>query len=240
MPWMKVGPRPRVGISACLLGQNVRYDGGHKRDPFLVDVLGKSVTYVPVCPEVEVGMGTPREPIRLERSGKGIRLVGVESGVDHTEAMVRFADRRAAALEALYLAGYIFKKDSPSCGVERVRVFRRNGAASRTGRGLFAQRLMAHLPLLPVEDEGRLGDPRVRENFLARVLAYRRVTAFFRGRWTPKGLARFHAAEGARSRALDRIVARSNSRPRAETAARYLKRTMAALAKAIVVVWPAR
>src|SRR5882672_7732319 len=165
---MKVPPRPRVGISACLLGQNVRYDGSHKRDPFLVDVLGKSVTYVPVCPEVEVGMGTPREPIRLQRSGKGVRLVGVESGVDHTKSMIRFADRRAAALEALDLSGYIFKKDSPSCGIDRVRVFDRKGTASRTGRGLFAQRLMARLPLLPVEDEGRLADTKVRENFLDR------------------------------------------------------------------------
>ena len=238
MPPMKVPPRPRVGISACLLGQNVRYDGGHRRDPFLVDVLGKSVTYVPVCPEVEVGMGTPREPIRLERSRKGTRLVGVESGVDHTEAMVRFAERRVAALEALDLSGYIFKKDSPSCGVERVRVFDPKGAASRTGRGLFAQHVMDRLPLLPVEDEGRLADPRVRANFLERVLAYRRLRTFFDGRWTPEKLARFHAVESSLHLAddpkacadLDRIAARSSSRPRSETAARYVSRTLAALA----------
>jgi len=237
MPPMKVPPRPRVGISACLLGQKVRYDGGHKRDPFLVDVLGNSVTYVPVCPEVEVGMGTPREPIRLERHGTRIRLVGVESGADHTDAMTRFADRRAAALEALDLSGYIFKKDSPSCGLEKVRVFARSGAATRSGRGLFARGVMDRLPLLPVEDEGRLADPRVRENFLGRVLAYRRLKKFFDRRWTPEMLARFHAVEASlhlahdsKARAeLGRIAARSKSRPPTETVARYIKRTLAAL-----------
>src|SRR5688572_22537866 len=105
--------RPRVGLSSCLLGQSVRYDGGHKRDPFAAGPLGDLVTLVPVCPEVEAGMGVPREPVRLERSPRGVRMVGIESRADHTDAMTRFSDRRTEELADLGLAGYVFKKNSP-------------------------------------------------------------------------------------------------------------------------------
>jgi uncharacterized protein YbbK (DUF523 family) len=159
---------PRVGISSCLLGQNVRYDGGHKRDPFAAGRLGQLVTLVPVCPEVELGMGVPREPVRLERSARGVRMVGTTSGTDHTAAMKRFARRRVAELEALDLSGYVFKKNSPSCGPRGVPVF---GMRTK-GRGLFAEALRDRLPRLPVVDESDLADRAGQEKFLKRVFAY--------------------------------------------------------------------
>ena len=165
-------PKPRVGISACLLGQEVRYDGGHKRDAFLTEVLARYVEWVPVCPEVELGMGTPRPPIRLERRGGEIRLVMPSTGADYTDAMRSFAERRVGELGKLDLDGYILKKDSPSCGLEGVKVHRDAGTPSTEGRGLFAEVLTARLPDLPVEEEGRLADPLLRESFVRRVFAH--------------------------------------------------------------------
>ena len=168
---MRTLSKPRVGISACLLGQEVRYDGGHKRDAFLTDILGRYVEWVPVCPEVELGMGTPRPPIRLERRGGEIRLVMPSTGGDYTDAMRAYAERRADALAKLDLDGYILKKDSPSCGMERVEVHHGSGAPSNDGRGLFAAALIARLPDLPFEEEGGLRDPLLRESFVRRVFA---------------------------------------------------------------------
>jgi uncharacterized protein YbgA (DUF1722 family)/uncharacterized protein YbbK (DUF523 family) len=165
----------RVGVSACLLGQNVRYDGNHKRDPFLVDVLGPFVQWVPVCPELEVGMGVPREPIRLVGRPSAPSLVAERSGTDHTEAMRAFAERRVAELAAEDLSGYVVKKDSPSCGLERVRVWPRSGGPPRReGTGAFAAVLRERLPLLPVEEEGRLHDPVLRESFIERLFVHDR------------------------------------------------------------------
>jgi uncharacterized protein YbbK (DUF523 family) len=163
---------PRVGISACLLGDEVRFDGGHKRDAFLADVLGPRVEWVRVCPEVEVGMGTPRETLRLVRDGSRLKMMTTRTGVDHTGAMESWAKQRVDALAAVGLCGYILKKDSPSCGMEHVKVFDANGAPAGEGRGLFADALMRRFPDLPVEDEGRLADPRIREQFIGRVFDY--------------------------------------------------------------------
>ena len=165
--------RPRVGVSSCLLGQNVRYDGGHRLDPFAAGELGRHVDLVPVCPEVEIGLGVPREPIRLERSGKGIRLVGTESRADHTAAMKRFARRRIDELESLGLSGYVFKKNSPSCGPAGVEVH----GSTRTDRGLFAAALLDRMPDLPVVDESKLATRTGQRKFLERVLAYHRSQA---------------------------------------------------------------
>ncbi len=224
--------KPRVGISTCLLGQRIRYDGGHKRDRWIVEVLSRRVTFVPVCPEVELGMGVPREPIRLEGSGRRVRLVAIESRTDYTTPMRRFAEERIRALGKLDLSGYILKADSPSCGMERVPV---HGRASRPGRGAFAAVLMDRLPELPVEDEGRLRHPAVRERFLLRVFALHRLRRFFAGRWTASGLARFQSRERAvverfRPRAR-RELERASSCPRAEIAAAYTAAFMRALAK---------
>jgi uncharacterized protein YbgA (DUF1722 family)/uncharacterized protein YbbK (DUF523 family) len=165
----------RLGVSACLLGRKVRYDGQHKRDPFLVDVLGELVEWVPVCPEQELGLGVPREPIRLVGDPRAPRLVGERSARDHTGPMRRLAEERVRELARLDLDGYVTKKDSPSCGMERVRVHGgRGGPPRRDGVGAFAAVLLARLPLLPVEEEGRLNDPALRESFVERIFAYAR------------------------------------------------------------------
>ena len=215
-------PKPRLGISACLLGEEVRFDGGHKRDRFLTDVLGAHVEWVRVCPEVEVGMGTPRETLRLVRDGGRLRMQTARTGVDHSDAMEKWSRRRADALAGESLSGYVLKKDSPSCGMERVKVFEGTGAPSRTGRGLFAAALLRRLPTLPVEEEGRLTDPALRENFVERVFAYRRLQDLFAARWTPGQLVAFHTAHKmallAHSttayRELGRVVAGAAARQR--------------------------
>lgn len=165
--------RLRIGVSACLLGQQVRYDGGHKRDPQLATIFGSRVEWVPVCPEVELGMGTPREPVRLERDASGVRMLTVNTRVDYTAAMSRWAQQRIAALVRAGLDGYVLKSESPSCGKQQVTVFEA-GTAVSDGRGLFAAALMAAAPSLPIEDETRLRDRSVRDQFVARVLEYHR------------------------------------------------------------------
>jgi uncharacterized protein YbgA (DUF1722 family)/uncharacterized protein YbbK (DUF523 family) len=183
----------RIGVSSCLLGAKVRFDGGHKRDDFLVNTFGEWVEWVPVCPEVEVGMGTPRESVRLVREGGDVRMVAPRSGADWTEAMQAYSARRVEKLAAAALSGYVLKKDSPSCGMERVKVYGQ-GMPTKSGRGLFADALLARFLNLPVEEEGRLCDPRLRDNFVERVFAYHRLRRFFSGRWTVGGLVEFHTA----------------------------------------------
>lgn len=228
----------RIGVSSCLLGMEVRFDGGHKRSDFVAESLARFVEFVPVCPEVEVGMPIPRPTVRLERHGDGIRLVDPKHGVDHTEAMQRWAERRVEEIAAADLCGYVLKKDSPSCGMERVRVYGR-GAATRDGRGLFAQVLMERLPLLPVEEEGRLNDAPLRELFVERVFAYRRLKDLLGRRWTLGDLVRFHAAEKMlllahdpeAYRKLGRLVAQAKQLEREELARRYGELFMQGMAR---------
>ena len=230
--------RPRVGISACLLGDEVRFDGGHKRDAFLTDVLGPHVEWVRVCPEVEVGMRTPRETLRLVRDGNGpVRMLTTRTGVDHTEAMERWSKRRLEELAGEDLSGYVLKKDSPSCGMERVKVFGSGGMPQRNGRGLYAAALLEQFPNLPVEEEGRLSDPVLRENFIERVFAYERLRRFFAPRWTIGGLVAFHTAHKmtllshsiTRYRRLGQLVAAAAGTPRAALRADYEDEFMSAL-----------
>ena len=185
----------RLGVSACLLGEQVRYDGGHKRDAFLVDTLGPFVEWVPVCPEVEIGLGTPRPSIRLVGDPWAPRLVVEKTGEDLTARMRRFAAARTDELAALGLHGYVLKRASPSCGLERVRVHTGRGTPAGSGRGLFAEVLVTRLPLLPVEEEGRLADAAIRENFIERVFATARWAAFLAGRPRARDLVAFHAAQ---------------------------------------------
>jgi uncharacterized protein YbgA (DUF1722 family)/uncharacterized protein YbbK (DUF523 family) len=195
----------RVGISACVLGQKVRFDGGHKEDRFITGTLSQFVEFVPVCPEVEVGMGTPRETVRLVRAEKGgPRMIAPKSGLDHTSSMQRFSKRRAKELESLELCGYVLKKGSPSCGMERVKIYSAEGMPQKNGRGLFAEALMEQFPLLPVEEDGRLNDPRLRDNFFVRLFAYRRLKNLFVSRWRAGDLVRFHTAEKLLLMAHDR------------------------------------
>jgi len=140
----------------------------------LIEALGRYVEWVPVCPEVEVGLGTPREPMRLVGDPQTPRLVTINTGVDHTEAMNRFARQRVRELEALNLSGFVFKSASPSCGISGVSLLNAQGVETHDGVGLFARAFMTHFPLIPVEEEGQLHDPQVLKNFLERVLAYRR------------------------------------------------------------------
>ncbi len=182
-----------VGISSCLLGQKVRHDAGHKRDRYITDVLGQCFKFVPVCPEVEAGMTTPREAVHLIGRPENPRMVGVKSGDDWTARMNRYSDKRTKLLEKEKLSGYILKKDSPSCGMERVRVYDGKGIPSRTGRGLFASTLIDRYPLLPVEEEGRLQDARLRENFIVRVFAYKRLQDLFLSPYKRGKIVVFHA-----------------------------------------------
>ena len=166
----------RLGISACLLGEEVRYDGGHKRAQVLIDAFGPSVEWVPVCPEVEAGFGTPREPMRLSRVDGIVRLVTVTGGRDVTAPMEDVIRRRVPDLRRERLSGYILKSNSPSCGLEDVAVFDRQGMPTAPGRGLFAEALIREFPELPVEEEGRLSDPRLLDAFVKRVFAYYAAT----------------------------------------------------------------
>ena len=168
-----MAPPVRIGISQCLLGDSVRYDGAHKRDSFLIETLDPHVEWIPVCPEVELGLGTPREAMRLAGDPRAPRLVTITSGTDHTDAMERFSQQRVRELEALNLSGYVFKARSPSCGIAQVPIFNSQGMETQDGVGLFAQAFMAHFPLMPIEDEDRLHDPQAVQSFLERALAYR-------------------------------------------------------------------
>ena len=235
----------RIGVSACLLGQEVRFDGGHKRSDFLVDVFGPFVQFVPVCPEVEVGLGVPRETLRLVRDRGEIRLLGNKTGADRTDAMSRYSDRRTAGLASNDLSGYVLKKDSPSCGMERVRVYASSGIPARDGRGLYADALIRRFPNLPIEEEGRLNDAHLRDNFIERVFAYRRLRTFFAGRWTTGDLVALHTAHKLQLLAhaprayaeLGRMVANASATPRGELRDRYETEFMDALKK---IATPAR
>lgn len=232
-------PKPKLGISACLLGQKVRYDGGDKRDRFLTDTFGIHVEWVPVCPELEAGMGVPREPVRLVGNVSDARMVAERSGKDWTSAMERFSSERVHRLKELELSGYIFKKDSPSCGMERVRVYNRDGIPNRAGRGLFASAVIRELPLLPVEEEGRLNDPMLRENFVERIFAYHRWQRYAHQRKSVRSLVEFHtrhkllvlAHSELHYRKLGRIVAEAKLSPIAAAYEKYSRLFMEAMSR---------
>jgi uncharacterized protein YbgA (DUF1722 family)/uncharacterized protein YbbK (DUF523 family) len=220
----------RIGISSCLLGQKVRYDGGHQRDAVITDLFGRHFAWVPVCPEVESGMGVPREPVRLEGDPDRPNLVGVKTGADHTRKMERFSRARVKALQALGLSGYILKARSPSCGMARVKLYGEGGTfAGRKATGIFARRLLTAMPHLPVEEEGRLRDPGIRENFITRVFCYHRWRSLVGGRFTRGRLVAFHTAHKfllrahsvERLRRLGRLVADAKRFTPARLADRY-------------------
>jgi uncharacterized protein YbgA (DUF1722 family)/uncharacterized protein YbbK (DUF523 family) len=194
LPYSDPADKIRLGISTCLLGEKVRYDGGHKLDHFLVDTLGRFVEYVPVCPEVELGLSIPREALRQVGDPENPRLVTARSGLDLTEDMLAWARQRVLALEKEGLCGFIFKSRSPSSGMERVKVYDERGVAHKSGVGLFARVFMEHFPLLPVEEEGRLNDPLLRENFIEAIFTLRRWRQMVAGGQKPGSLVEFHSA----------------------------------------------
>ena len=231
-------PSPiRLGVSSCLLGNEVRFDGGHKRDRFVTDLLGRFIDWVPVCPEVEVGMGTPRPALRLVRGEDGVRMVEIKSKLDHTRSMEKYSARRVRGLGALDLSGYILKNNSPSCGMTRVKVYGEASMPRKDGVGLFADALLKAYPSLPVEDEGRLNDAKLRENFIERVFAYRRIRDLFQGRWTVAQVIEFHSVHKLQLmahstvayRELGRLVATLKTKTRPDFRSEYEAGFMGAL-----------
>ncbi|MBW1989082.1 MAG: DUF523 and DUF1722 domain-containing protein [Deltaproteobacteria bacterium] len=227
----------RLGISSCLLGNPVRYNGGHKLDRCLRDELGKYVDWVPVCPEVECGLGVPREAMHLTGDPAAPRLVTSRTGVDHTERMLSWASRRLDELEAEGLCGFVFKSRSPSSGMRGVKVYTKAGMPSKTGPGLFAGAFMERFPLLPVEDEDRLKDPILRENFIERIFVMHRWKAYLKTGGSMKGLADFHtghellimAHSPKALKALGLLAANAEGAPPGEVHDAYLKTLMATL-----------
>ena len=186
----------RIGISACLLGRNVRYDGGHRHDRHLTDTLGRWFDWVPVCPEVEYGLPVPREAMRLVGDPGNPRLFTIRTHIDHTDGMLAWAKKRLTELAGEGLSGFVFKSRSPSSGMAAVKVYGRNGRAVKRGTGIFAGAFMRRFPLLPVEEEDRLSDPLLRENFVERIFVYRRWTDLEKRGGTAKEISNFHADHG--------------------------------------------
>ena len=194
----------RLGVSSCLLGNNVRFDGGHARDRFVTRTLGQWFEFVTVCPEVEIGMGTPRPTIRLVDTEEGdVRLVAPSTDEDFTDRMHAFSDEKVAELQGIDLDGFIFKKGSPSCGMERIKSYLRGMPSRRNEAGLFARRLMDRWPMLPVEEEGRLNDWRLRETFIERAFCRNRWRTLIAGGATRRRLVEFHTAHKLLIRAHD-------------------------------------
>ena len=228
----------RLGISRCLLGEAVRFDGGHKQDKFLTEVLGRHVEWVPVCPEVEAGLGTPREAMQLIDDIENPRLVTIKGGTDHTRALKVMTRHRIKQLKSMDLSGYVFKKGSPSCGIDHVHVYNEHGIVSRKGVGLFARAFTDQFPLVPVEEEGRLCDPTLRENFIERVFCYRRWQDFVQSGVTWQTLVQFHtihkylllAHDPQQYEVLGRLVSQAHQLPPKQLARRYGKLFMSVLA----------
>ena len=182
-----------IGISSCLLGEKVRWNGDHKQNLYAKEILGKFFDYVPVCPEVEVGMGVPRETVHLAGDKDSPRMVGTKTGTDWTIKMIRFSAGKVRELSSHDLSGFIFKKGSPSCGIERVSLYTESGnKANSMGQGLFARSFIEKFPLIPVEEEGRLNDFKIRENFIVRVFSYHRLQKLFQEGYTRGALVNFH------------------------------------------------
>jgi len=222
-------PTIRLGVSTCLMGENVRYDGGHKRDRFLLNTLGEFVDWVPVCPEVEIGLPVPREAMHLEGDPDDPRLVTIKTGKDYTDRMQSWAAERLEQLAAEKLHGFVFKSRSPSSGLYRVKVYDQHGMPSRIGTGIFAREVVRRFPLLPLEEEGRLHDMGLRENFIERVFVYYRWTCMLEEAPSPGGVVAFHTAHKlsmmAHSpqhyRQMGRLVADAGSLPWPELVDRY-------------------
>ena len=228
----------RLGISRCLLGEEVRFDGGHKRDTFLTEVLGRYVEWVPVCPEVEAGLGIPREAMRLVGDPQDPRLVTIRTGKDHTRVLETMTTNRIEELKNMDLSGYVFKNGSPSCGIERVRIYSEQGQLSRNGAGLFARAFIEQFPLIPVEEEGRLCDSALRENFIERVFCYRRWQDLVRSGVTRQALGQFHmihkylllAHHPQQCEMLGRLIGQAHQHRLKELARRYGEMFMKTLA----------
>jgi uncharacterized protein YbgA (DUF1722 family)/uncharacterized protein YbbK (DUF523 family) len=226
-----------LGISSCLLGQKFRYDGEHKLDPFLTYTVGQHVKYVPVCPEVECGFGIPREALRLTGDPESPRLITKITHKDFTERMVRWAKKRIIELEKADLWGFIFKSKSPNCGMEKVTVYNERGMPVKKGSGIFARIFMEHFPLIPVEDEGHLYDPKLRENFIERIFIQKRWSEVLAKKWRIENIMGFHTEHELlilshsekHFRSMGKIVVIGNELPIKELYGKYEAQLMEAL-----------
>lgn len=225
-----------IGISSCLLGQKVRFDGGHKHNAYITQSLGEFFSFVPFCPELAIGMTIPRAPIQLREIDHEIHAVGVkDSTIDKTAELSAYG--KAVAQDHRQLCGYIFKKDSPSCGMERVKVYSHRPMPEKRGRGIYASAFMAAQPALPTEEEGRLMDPRLRENFIERVFVYSRWQAQQSAGMTPAALVEFHtrhkfiiqAHNESAYRELGRLASTAGDGDFPHKTAAYLSQLMTAL-----------
>ena len=228
----------RVATSSCLLGEEVRFNGGHKHNGYLTKTLARYFELIPFCPEVAIGLGVPRPPIRLVRDGGQVRAVGVaDRTLDVTEDLVEYGRTVSATLDDV--SGYILKRASPSCGMERVKIYSEKGMPVESGAGLFAQTIMHERPLLPTEEEGRLMDPVLRENFIERVFVYHRWLSMCRTGLTPAGLVDFHtrhkfsilAHDEVAYRELGQIVAGAGTASLPQLAESYATSLMTAMKK---------
>ena len=227
----------KLGISSCLLGERVRWNGTHKLDRFLTDTLGKFVEYVPVCPEVECGFDVPREPLRQVGDPDSPRLITSRTKIDYTDRMIQWARKRVIELEKEGLCGFIFKSRSPSSGMERVKVYNEKGIPVKKGVGMFARAFMAHFPLIPVEEDGRLHDPKLRENFIERIFTFKRWRDTRAERESRGNLVSFHTKHKMlilshspqHSRMTGKLVAQAKEISLKELYQRYQKLLMEAL-----------
>ncbi|MEW6078682.1 MAG: DUF523 and DUF1722 domain-containing protein [Thermodesulfobacteriota bacterium] len=233
----------KLGVSSCLMGNPVRYDGQHQLDRFLTDQLGQYVEWVPVCPEVECGLPVPRETMRLVGTPETSRLITTRSGVDHTEKMLTWIDGKLPGLEKADLCGFVFKSKSPSSGMQGVKIYTEQGMPSASGSGLFAGAFMKRFPLLPVEDEGRLNDAGLRENFIERIFVMHRWKQYIKNDGSHSGLVDFHtrhkllimAHSPADLRPLGSLVAQGRRTRQERLQAEYLGLLMSALARKATV-----
>jgi uncharacterized protein YbgA (DUF1722 family)/uncharacterized protein YbbK (DUF523 family) len=227
----------RIGVSTCLLGEAVRYDGGHAYDRYVPETLGQYMEFVPVCPEMEAGFGVPREPVRLVGNPASPRLMMVKTKQDLTDTMTAWARRRVKELEKEDLCGFIFKSKSPSSGMERVKVYTEKGMPVKKGVGLFAKAFMEHFPLIPVEEEGRLHDPHLRENFIERIFTLNRWRQTLKGKKSPGTLVAFHTRHkllilshsNKHYREMGKLVAQTKGKKISEIYAQYEALLMEAL-----------
>jgi len=227
----------KLGISSCLLGERVRWNGTHKLDRFLTGTLGKFVEYVPVCPEVECGFDVPREPLRQVGDPDSPRLITSRTKIDYTDRMTRWARKRVIELEKEDLCGFIFKSRSPSSGMERVKVYNENGIPVKKGVGMFARAFMAHFPLVPVEEDGRLHDPKLRENFIERIFTFKRWRDTRAERESRGNLVSFHtdhkmlilSHSPQHHRMMGKLVAQAKEIPLRELYEQYQELLMEAL-----------
>ncbi len=227
----------KIGISSCLLGKKVRYDGGHKWDRYVTETLGQYFEWVPVCPEVECGLSVPRKAMRLIGDPASPRLVTIKTGIDHTERMLQWANKKLTALEKNNLCGFIFKSRSPSSGIGGVKVYTPSGMPSQRGTGIFGNAFIEHFPLIPVIDDGRLHDPCLRENFIERIFVYKRWKELKKGGTSIRNLVTFHTEHKLlvlshsqkHHAALGRLVANSKRHDLQDLQSQYIRLLMEGL-----------